>query len=133
MSDTAGLDLVKDGDDFILSVIVINAKGRRRKSKVRLTEDQVLTLAQSSSALRGDILLRRNPATAGIDAVLVTPVARIGLSEDAIGQNLLLTLAAPNGGRLTFQLSVPIAELLMLTLGAELADLKEKMNNRTQN
>jgi hypothetical protein len=129
MSSTADLDLVEDGDDFILSVV--NAKGK--KSKVRLTADQVLKLAQSSAALRGHILLRRNPATAGIDAVLVTPVARIGLSDDVIGENLLLTLAAPSGARLTYQLSVPIAELLMQTLQAELADLKEKKNNQPQN
>jgi hypothetical protein len=114
----AGLDLIPDGDDYILKV-----KG---KSKVRLTADQVLILAQSAQSLMGRILARRNPATAGAEAVLVTPVAQIELNEDLLTQEIFLTLIDPNGGRLTWSLPIPLAENLIERLPKRLAELKNK-------
>jgi hypothetical protein len=123
------LDLVEDGDGFILSVT--NAAGKT--IPVRLTEDQVITLSQSAPTYLGRILLRRNPSAAGIGAVAVTHVARAEVNQDAIGENILLALVGPNGGRLTYRLSVQTAELLVDALRPELADLKAKKNDQTRN
>lgn len=116
------LDLVEDGDDYILHVT--DAAGQT--TQTRLTGDQVLKLAQSARSLMGRILARRNPATAGTEAVLVTPVAQIELNDDSLTSEIHLTLIDQYGARLICGLPIQIAELLVDRLPKWIAGLKNQ-------
>jgi hypothetical protein len=87
MSDnTSGLDLTEDDDDFVLSVT-----GRDHTiTRVRLTEDQMMTLCQSAPLYRDKIVLRRSPEGADISAVVVTPVSHLGIQPDSLKESVLL-------------------------------------------
>jgi hypothetical protein len=122
MSGNAGLDLTEDGDGFILTVV--DATGAATKTK--LTAEQLLILSQSAPAFRERILSKHKLSVPGMDVVLATPVVQIGLNEDSLGQDILLTLIAPTGGRLTYALPVHIAEHLAERLPVRVADLKNK-------
>ena len=119
---TTGLDLVEDGDDFILKVK--NAKGRW--SKVRLTSDQMLTLCRSAQPFQDYILKRRNPTTEGVVAVSLHPAVQIELNDDLLTQEIHLTLIDQNGGRCGHSVPVALAELLVEKLPARIAYLKNK-------
>jgi hypothetical protein len=105
----SGLDLREDGDDFILDVTARDGT----TTQVKLTSEQLLTLAQSAPKFRERILSRRSPTTAGIQPVLATTVVQVGLNQDALGQDLLLSLVAPTGTQLTYALPIQIVELLV--------------------
>jgi hypothetical protein len=102
------LDLKEEGDDFIL--IAADANGVA--SSIRLSEDQVMGLAQSGPVFREKIALRHSPEGADASAVLVTPVVNLALQPDSLGEDILLTLISSTNGRVTFGLSPKIAQLL---------------------
>jgi hypothetical protein len=103
------LDLREDGDDFIL--IAADATGV--SSSIRLSESQVMGLAQSAPVFREKIALRHSPEGADVSAVLVTPVVNVALQPDSLGEDVLLTLISSTTGRVTFGLSPLIAQLLV--------------------
>jgi hypothetical protein len=110
MSDnTAGLSLDEEGDDFVLAVTGKDGT----VSRVRLTEQQMMTLIQSTPAFRERIVLRHNPEGDSVSAVLVTRVSQIGIQPDSLGVDVLLTLVSSTGARLTFALSPQIARILI--------------------
>jgi hypothetical protein len=116
---THGLALDPDGDDFVLRRD--NPDGT--VSELRLSADDVLTLSQSAPLFRERILARRNPATGGVEAVLVTPVAQFRATPDSLGVDILLTLAFANGAQLTYSLSPRVASLLAKHLAEELVKM----------
>jgi hypothetical protein len=120
MDATADLDLVEDGDDFILMATAANGAVDR----LRLTEDQMMTLAQSAPLWRDRIVLRRSPEAAGTEAVVVTPVSHVGIQADSIKESVLLTFQSSTRGRLTFALPPVIAHLILEHLPNSLREIE---------
>lgn len=119
---TAGLDLQPQGDDFVMSVEHANGT----TTKVILTADQLLILAQSAPRFRDHILSKRHPSAGNIDAVLATPVAQIGLNTDALEQEILLTMIGENRARLSYAVPEHLAQELVDKLPKHIARLREK-------
>ncbi len=127
MSDvTTGLKLEEDGSDFVLSVTAKDGA----ISTVRLTEDQMMTLSQSAPGIRERILLRRSPEGADVSAVIVTPVNRIGIQPDSLGESVLLTLQSATQGRMVYGLSPQIARLILEHLPPSLAEIESARPTR---
>jgi hypothetical protein len=120
MSETAGLDVVEDGDDFILSVTAKDGKA----STVRLTEEQMMTLSQSVPLFRDRIVLRRSPEGADVSAVVVTLVSHIGIQPDSLKDTVLLTLQSNTRGRMTFGLPPHAVRLMLEHLPKSLAEIE---------
>jgi hypothetical protein len=120
MDATAGLDLQEDGDDFIL--IATDENGT--VSRLRLTEDQMLTFAQSAPVVRDKIVLRRSPEEGGVSVVVVTLVSDLGIQPDSLKESVLLTLQSATRGRLTFGLSPNAVRLLLEYLPKSLAEIE---------
>jgi hypothetical protein len=112
-----GLTLAPSGDNFILRRTTANG----RTVGMTLSDDDVLTLAQSAPAFRDRILSKRTPAGGKYSAVYATPVVQIGLAPDALGENILLTLVAPSGAQVTFGLPPHIVGHLVEHLPVHLA------------
>lgn len=106
---TSGLDFQEEGDDFILSVIGKDGG----TTKVRLTEDQVLTLSQSAPGWRERIVLRRSPEGGDVSAVIVTPVEALSCNPDSLGTSALVTFQSATQQRMTYGLSPSMATLLV--------------------
>jgi hypothetical protein len=94
-------------------------------SELHLSDDDVLTLGQSSPNFRQKILAKRTPASGGVTPVFATNVVQIGLAPDTLGEDILLTLVAPNGSQTTFALPPHIAQHLSERLPTHLASLSE--------
>jgi hypothetical protein len=116
----AGLDLIPDGDDFILSV----TNTADETTRIRLSADQLLTLAQSAPLFRERVLSQRHRAPGNVDAVVATPVVQIGLNTDALDQDILLTMIGSNWAGQTFAIPAHIAQHLVERLPDWIAKLK---------
>jgi hypothetical protein len=112
-----GLTLDPQGNDFVLRRTTPDGKTR----SLVLSDDDVLSLAQSAPLFRGRILSKRNPEGGTLSAVYATPVVQIGLAPDALGENILLTLIAPSDAEVTFELPPHIVGHLVQRLPAHLA------------
>jgi hypothetical protein len=112
-----GLTLDPSGDNFILRRTTANG----RTVGMTLSDGDVLTLAQSAPVFRDRILSKRNPAGGEYSAVYATPVVQIGLAPDALRENVLLTLVAPSGAQVTFELPPHIVDHLVERLPVHLA------------
>jgi hypothetical protein len=119
MNAASGLELTEDGDGYILSV----AGPSGESAQVKLTAEQVLVLAQSAPLFRERVLLRRKPKAEGVEPVLVTQVVRVGLNEDMLRENILLTMIDNAGASMTFALPPEIVTLLAQRLPARLAEM----------
>jgi hypothetical protein len=111
------LSLDPEGDDFVL---------RRRAedgsiTSMKLSETDILTLAQSVPNLHLEILKRHDPKGESHLAVSATEVAQVALNQRSLGEAILLTLIAPSGGRSTFAIPEQIAALLVERLPVFLA------------
>src|SRR5262245_15646114 len=113
------IDLVDDGDDFILKVTAKDGS----ISEVRLSERQTMTLSQSAQAVLSRIASRHNPRADSVEAVVTTPVAQIGVQPDSLGVAVLLTLVSSTEARMTFALPPDIARLLVEHLPASIAEI----------
>jgi len=122
------IDLVDDGDDFILKVMAKDGSN----SEVRLSEKQMMTLSQSAQAILSRIAARHNPRADEVSAVVTTPVVQIGVQPDSLEEAVLLTLASSTGTQMTFALPPHIARLLAEHLPASIAEIdsaKKKPKN----
>jgi hypothetical protein len=120
MSDSAGLHIEEDGEDFILSV----TNKDKTVSKIRLTEQQMMTLSQSAPLYRDRIALRRSPEGADVSTVVVTLVTHIGIQPDSLKETVLLTLQSSTRGRLTFGLPPQIVRLMLEHLPKSLEEIE---------
>jgi hypothetical protein len=118
-STSSGLDLTQDGDDFVMTV----SDPSGQTIRVRLTAEQVLRLAQSVPLFRDQALAKFHPTGGGASAVFVTPVGQIELNQDLLGENILLTMIAPDGASQTFALPSQVAEQLGQRLPVRLAEM----------
>jgi hypothetical protein len=105
---TSTLTLDPDGDDFVLRRV--DESGAL--SEMKLSDDDVLTLGQSSPNLRQRILAKRTPQSGVVSPVFATNVVQVGLAPDTLSEDILLTLVAPDGSQVTFALPPHIARHL---------------------
>jgi hypothetical protein len=106
------LSLDPDGDDFVLRRVMPDGT----TTIMKLSETDVLTLAQSAPALQQQVLSRHAPKGGDHSAVSATPVAQVALHDESLGEAILLTMIAPGGSRATFALPPHIVELLVQRL-----------------
>ena len=114
------LSLDPDGEDFVLRRVMPDGT----TTTMKLSERDILTLAQSAPALQQQVLSRHNPRSDSHSAVTATEVAQIALHDESMGQAILLTMIAPGGSRATFAIPTQIADLLVQSLPIRLARLK---------
>jgi hypothetical protein len=116
---SVGLDLVDEGDGF--SLLVNDANGK--VSKVNLTDEQLLTLAQSAPLFQARVLAKLGRKEAGVDAVYSTPVKEAILNTDLLGEKIILTLVAPNEARVAFELTPHLANNLVQRLPERILEI----------
>jgi hypothetical protein len=114
-----GLDLVDDGDNFLLKVT--NKDGTI--TDVQLSSDQVMTLGQSAQLFQARILAKRSRKEAGVEAVFSTPVQEAILNTDLLNEKILLTLVAPNNARVVYELTPHLANNLVQRLPARILEI----------
>ena len=115
---SSGLSLDPDGDGFILS----RTGDDGVTARIALSAADILALTRSALALRETSLAKRQPASGDVEAVLATPVEKIALHREMLGDNLLLTLLSPDGNRLAFALPSALAAELAERLAGALAE-----------
>jgi hypothetical protein len=93
-------------------------------AEITLSDEDVLSLAQSAQLLRDRILSKLTPEGGAVSAAYSTPVAQIGLAPDVLGENILLTMVAPSGAQVTFSLPPHIAQILAERVPVHLAKAK---------
>lgn len=119
---SVGLDLIEEGDGFVLSVT--DPSGNT--TKVALTAEQVLTLAQSAPLFRGRALAKYNRPEAGVSAVYSTPVEEALLNTDLLNEKILLTFVAPNGAQVAYELTPYLANSLVQRLPSRILEILGK-------
>jgi imidazole glycerol phosphate synthase subunit HisF len=105
------------GNDFV--VVRIDASGKR--SRMALSEDNILTLAQSALRLRDHILAKRSRS--GVVAEAMTPVSQIEMQVDLHGSEIFLTMIDRHGARVGFSLPPAVAQPLAERLPVRLAEI----------
>ncbi len=116
---SVGLDLVEEGDGFAL--LVTDASGKT--TRVTLTPDQLMTLAQSAPLVQARILAKRSRTEAGVEAVYSTPVEETILNTDLLNERILLTMVAPNGARVVYEMTAYLANQLVQRLPDRILEL----------
>jgi hypothetical protein len=111
------LTLDPSDDGFVLHRTTSDGK----TESLFLSDIDVLSLAQSAPVFRERILAKRNPTGGGVSAVYSTPVVQVGLAPSALGENVLLTMVAPSGAQVSFELPPNIVQILIDRLPAHLA------------
>ena len=119
------LTLEPEGDSFRLRQI----EKTGRVSEVVLTEQSVLTLAQSSLLLRGRILAKHSREE--VEAVVTTPVSRAGLKTDIHTSEVFLTLYDGQDTPMRFALSLDVVKPLSERLPVYVAEIEEAIRNKT--
>lgn len=115
---SSGLSLDPDGDGFILS----RTGDDDVTARIALSAADILALARSALALREKSLAERQPANGDVEAILATPVEKITVHREMLGDNLLLSLVSPDGNRLAFALPSALAAELAERLAGALAE-----------
>jgi hypothetical protein len=82
-----------------------------------------MTLAQSAELFRARILSRSGPQGGEFSPVFATPAVQIGIHNDALLENILLTLIAPNGSSVTYELSPHLANELATPIPDHLLEI----------
>jgi hypothetical protein len=117
-----GLTLDSKGNDFIMRRTTANG----RTAGITLSDDDVLTLAQSAPLLRNRILSKRTPGGGSVSAVFVTPVVQIHLTVDVLEENILLTMIDRSGAQTAFSLPDDIARHIAERIPEHLARVRAK-------
>jgi hypothetical protein len=120
------LDLSPVGDGFRL----VQTDEHGRVSEIILTEQSVLSLAQSSLRLRADILARYSRGET--DAVATSFVSRAGLNMDLHNSQVFLTLFDNQDVPTTFALPLEVAKPLSEELPKWVAKIEDSLPNRTK-
>jgi imidazole glycerol phosphate synthase subunit HisF len=120
------ISLDEVGINFILRSI--DAAGN--VNSLALSEDDILTLAQSAQKLRDHILARRSRS--GAIAHAMTPVAQIELGVDLHATEILLTMIDRNGARLGFSLPHEVARPLADRLPIRVGEIEAAAKTRTK-
>ena len=99
--DSNTLSLTETEAGFILHV----TNSDRTITHVALTPEQLVTISQSANVIRERAISKLLPSGSRATAIASTPVEGVGLNYEALGEDILLTLVAVNGGHQTFSLS----------------------------
>jgi hypothetical protein len=83
-----------------------------------------MTLGQSAPLFRQRVLSKFYPSAEGISPVFATVTSQIGIHKDALGENILLTLVAPNGASLIYEIAPALAEELAQRIPVHLAEMR---------
>jgi hypothetical protein len=113
-----GVSIDQKGTGFILRRTVESG----RISQITLSAQDVLQLAQSAHNFRQTAMSLLYPAAAG--AVYATPLDRIAVTRDALGKNILLSMADRSGGSTIFEASPGIAADLAEKIRSSLAEIQ---------
>jgi hypothetical protein len=119
LSSASQISLDEAGDNS--SLTRIDPDGARES--IILSPLNVMTIAQSAELFRSRRLSRSVPQGAGYSPVFATPAAQIGIHKDALLENILLTLVAPNGASVTYELSPYLANQLSTSIPNHLLEI----------
>ena len=114
-----GVSLTETDDGFLLRRTFPDSPA----IEFRLSEGELLALKETTS-LWTDRILSRRPASAGLQTVVSHPVAQVRVLPDALQQHILLTVAAPSGEQMTFEMSPLVARYLATEIPAVLAEMQ---------
>jgi hypothetical protein len=123
---TPGLSLDPKGDDFILRRTSTNGK----TVSVTLSNDDIITLAQSIPSLRDRILAGHNLTRGAISAVVMTEVTQVVLNTDLHRSEIHLTMIDRHGAQVGFALPLKIARPLVDRLPVRVAQIEAAAKSR---
>lgn len=116
-SDAETISLDSAGNDFVFRRTYANG----RREEMILSRQNVLMLAQSAQRLKIRLLVKQSRP--GVDAVVLTPVARIGLNTDVHKTMIHLTMIDQQGEEMGFLLPMEVARPLAEGLPVRLAEI----------
>jgi hypothetical protein len=99
---------------------------------IAISNDDILSLAQSLPALRDRVLARHSPIGDSVSAVAMTPVTQIALNTDVHKTEIHLTMYDRHGARLGFALGSEVARPLAERLPVRLAEIATASKNRVR-
>jgi hypothetical protein len=114
------ISLEQRDDDYALIRVAANGT----KSEMLLSAANILTLAQSAQQLKDQLLPKLSRP--GADAVLMTPVVRVGLNVDLHKTAIHLMMIDPNGAQMAFSLPPELGRSLAERLPARLAEIEKE-------
>jgi hypothetical protein len=120
------LELIQQGEEFIL-----RRTTEMGTSRFILSEDDVLTLAQSAEELRQHIVAKHTPVGAQGHPVVATPAPQAALNYDALHGDILLDLIQPNGRKHHFALPLGTAKALHERLGRWIAEASAALTKKS--
>jgi len=121
-----GITLDQKGADFILRRTSESGK----TNQITLSAQNVLQLAQSAHNFRQTARSLLFPAATG--AVYATPLDRVAVNRDALGENILLGMADRSGGSTIFEATPDIAENLAKEIQSSLAEIRSSQLSQHQ-
>lgn len=113
------LSLDPDGNDFLLRKVAADGTA----TAIKLSDADILTLAQSALILRSHVLAKRSRE--GADAVMLTPAARIELNTDLHNSEIHLAMIDRHGASAWFSLSLELARLLRDGLPPRVSEIEK--------
>ncbi len=119
MSGDSTLSLDEEGDDYVLT----RTQPDGTTTNIILSPRDVMTLAQSAPLFRERVLSRLYPPGGGASPVFATVAEQVRVAPDALGEAILLTLIAPNGAGVTFEIPAPLAQELAERIPVRLAEM----------
>ncbi len=119
MADDSTISLDEDGDNFVLT----RTQPDGTTTSITLSPQNVMTLAQSAPLFRERVLSRIYPLGGGVSPVFATVTAQARVAPDALGEAILLTLIAPNGAGVTFEIAPSLARELAERIPVHLAEM----------
>jgi hypothetical protein len=108
-ASTDNLQLEPWNDGFLLRRTQTNG----HVTEIELSENNILTLAQSAQTLRDHILAKHSPAGAEGQPIVATPAPKVRLNFDPLHGEILLSLVEPSGFEHPFALPVNTANSLL--------------------
>jgi hypothetical protein len=115
-----GISLTQVNGGFILR----HKSPKGRITAIKLSAEELFGLRANIALLTDRTILDAQVESGSVCPIVVHPVAQTQTQLDALEANLLLTVAAPSGERMTFAFPQRIAEHLAVEIPAFLARLR---------
>ena len=113
--------LVAVGDEFIFTHI----GDQNTPTVLSLSEQDVLSLAQSAESFRDHILAKHTPKGGGLPPSVNLPVSHVGLNHTILEGDLVLSLFQASGREHRFSMPRRVAEALPRAISDYLATMGE--------
>ena len=114
------LKLMPKGNSYILSRSLPDGTS----AEIALSEENVISLAQSARRLMDHILAQHTPKEGSVAPIATTPVAQVVLNTDVHRTEILLTMIAPSGAREAYALPLSVAKPLSERLQVKVAEIE---------